>query len=257
MECEADHAKRLAVPPDAGFQQSPARISLSGARAAYVGPGLDLAPHRTAVAVVVVSGDAPFELAFPGAGAASATYETRHTALIPPGRLHHLRARGPMAFIYLDALGDDHAGVRRADLDAARTAFVRAPMVEWSLGFMCVALGLPQRPAPDPRIAAVFRALDHGPDAFARFEDVAASLALSPSRSRALIRRAAGLPFRRYRLWRRMACAARSLSEGQNLTEAAHTAGFASSAHFSAAFKSMFGLAPSNLLKAGVTFDLA
>jgi AraC-like DNA-binding protein len=34
-----------------------------------------------------------------------------------------------------------------------------------------------------------------------------------------------------------------------SLTEAAHAAGFASSAHFSAAFREMFGMMPSELLK--------
>ena len=56
--------------------------------------------------------------------------------------------------------------------------------------------------------------------------------------------------------WRRMACVARDLAEGLTLTEAAHTAGFASSAHLSTAFSTMFGLAPSALLKAEVAFDL-
>ena len=34
------------------------------------------------------------------------------------------------------------------------------------------------------------------------------------------------------------------------MTEAAHAAGFASSAHFSSAFREMFGMMPSELLKA-------
>jgi AraC-like DNA-binding protein len=53
-----------------------------------------------------------------------------------------------------------------------------------------------------------------------------------------------------------MACVARDLAEGRTLTEAAHAAGFASSAHLSTAFSTMFGLAPSALLKAEVAFDL-
>ena len=37
--------------------------------------------------------------------------------------------------------------------------------------------------------------------------------------------------------------------DGVSLTEAAHAAGFASSAHFSTAFRDMFGMMPSELLK--------
>jgi AraC-like DNA-binding protein len=48
----------------------------------------------------------------------------------------------------------------------------------------------------------------------------------------------------------------RELSRGRSLTEAAYSAGFASSAHLSAAFKAMFGLAPSALVKLGASFDL-
>jgi AraC-like DNA-binding protein len=70
------------------------------------------------------------------------------------------------------------------------------------------------------------------------------------------MREAAGVSFRRYRIWRRMAFVALNLSGGRTLTDAAHAAGFASSAHLSFAFKKMFGLAPSALLKAGVAFDL-
>jgi AraC-like DNA-binding protein len=44
-----------------------------------------------------------------------------------------------------------------------------------------------------------------------------------------------------------MGCAVRSMAAGQSLTDAALIAGFSSSAHFSAAFKEMFGMAPSRL----------
>jgi AraC-like DNA-binding protein len=53
-----------------------------------------------------------------------------------------------------------------------------------------------------------------------------------------------------------MAVAGRELARSATLTEAAHAAGFASSAHFSTAFRAMFGLSPSGLLRAGVRFDV-
>lgn len=47
-----------------------------------------------------------------------------------------------------------------------------------------------------------------------------------------------------------MGAAVRACGEGASLTEAAHAAGFANSAHFSSAFRDMFGMMPSDLLKA-------
>jgi methylphosphotriester-DNA--protein-cysteine methyltransferase len=49
--------------------------------------------------------------------------------------------------------------------------------------------------------------------------------------------------------WNRMRVALKAMVSGVALTKAALDAGFASSAHFSAAFRAMFGLAPSQLTK--------
>lgn len=256
MERRTVTSGRSAAQPTRRINDGPARISMRNARAAYFGPGLELAPHRNAVAVVALAMGDPFQLAFPGKSDSAPAYETRRAALIGPGRLHHLKAGGPMAFIYLDALSDDHAAVQQIDLVAACREFGSEPPGTWSVDRACAMLSLPQRPLPDPRLATILRAMDACPDAFVNFKDVATTIGLSHSRCRALFREAAGVPFRRYRIWRRMACVARHLSERRTLTEAAYSAGFASSAHLSTAFSGMFGLAPSDLLKAGVVFDL-
>src|SRR3954464_4812920 len=72
---------------------------------------------------------------------------------------------------------------------------------------------------------------------------------LSPSRFLHLFKAETGVPLRRYRIWNRMGAAVRACGAGSSLTEAAHVAGFASSAHFSSAFRDMFGMMPSDLLK--------
>lgn len=232
------------------------RISLSGARAAYVGPGLDLAPHANAAATIAIALDAPFTLALsPGAAP-----ELRSIALIPPNARHHLVAGGAMAFVYLDALGDDHRCLQALDLEAARAHFGRhgaAAILGWNVDRLCAALGVPARAAPDPRVAAAVRRIDARPQDFPRVADLAARAGLSPSRFQALFAVAVGMPFRRYRLWRRMALVMRALGEGQTLTEAAHEAGFASSAHLSTSFRAMFGLAPSRLAALGPRIDFA
>src|ERR1700678_254257 len=62
---------------------------------------------------------------------------------------------------------------------------------------------------------------------------------------------------RRYVLWCRLRTAAEAAMRGASLTEAAHRAGCADSAHLSRTFRAMLGVAPSLLFKPGqasVTF---
>lgn len=69
----------------------------------------------------------------------------------------------------------------------------------------------------------------------------AAGVFLSESRLRHLFVEQTGLAFKTYLLWLRLVRAVQHYSEGRSLTEAAHLAGFADSAHFSRAFKRTFG----------------
>ena len=89
-------------------------------------------------------------------------------------------------------------------------------------------------------------------------EDAAARLSLatlarhaklSPSRFAALFKQATGVPIRRYKLWVAMGAAVRSMQRGASLTEASMDAGFSSPAHFSSAYRQMFGMEPSRLLR--------
>lgn len=231
------------------------RISLSGARAAYVGPALDLAPHRNAAATLAVALAAPFDLALP----ADAAAETLRVALITPNTRHHLRAAGPMAFVYLDALADDHRRLRSVDLAAAQARVALAgpdAVARWGVDRLCATFDIPARRPHDPRVAAAVRAIDARPQDLTRVSAAASLAGLSPSRFQALFAEATGVPFRRYRRWRRMAAVMRAIAAGRSLTEAAHEAGFASSAHLSAAFREMFGTTPSSLRALGVRVTL-
>lgn len=71
------------------------RISVSSARAAYVGPGLDLTPHRNAAATIAIALERPFELGFTDPRDDHGSTIARGIALIPPGTLHRLRSHGP------------------------------------------------------------------------------------------------------------------------------------------------------------------
>lgn len=71
---------------------------------------------------------------------------------------------------------------------------------------------------------------------------------LSESRLLHLFKQEIGIPIRKYILWLRIRWAMDSISNGANLTEAAHEAGFSDSAHLTRTFNRTFGLAPSDFV---------
>lgn len=80
-----------------------------------------------------------------------------------------------------------------------------------------------------------------------RLGDVATEVGLSAGRLSHLFAEQMGLGFRPYVLWKRLERAAHRLSLGENLTHAAHAAGFADASHMTRTFRRMFGIAPSDL----------
>ena len=226
------------------------------ARALYSGPGPNLAPHLNLAVTIAVAWQQPFALRMWARTGAWSDWRTCEAAVVPSQSLHHLKSSGPMAFLYLDPLQDRPGPLALADLLAGR-ARLRAAGPGIGLDAAFAAFGLARHAPGDDRIAGVVLEIDRQPDAFARLRDAAALAQLSPSRFRARFASQLGLPFRRYRLWRRMAVVMRTLAGGGNLTDAALAAGFASSAHLSSAFKQVFGLSASSLLALGVTIDLS
>jgi AraC-like DNA-binding protein len=72
---------------------------------------------------------------------------------------------------------------------------------------------------------------------------------LSPSRFRHLFRNEMGMSVQSYLRWQRLIAALRTSACGASLTEAAHAAGFADSAHLTRVFRATFGLPPSQIFK--------
>jgi AraC family transcriptional regulator len=77
--------------------------------------------------------------------------------------------------------------------------------------------------------------------------EAASNAGLSVGRMSHLFVEQTGLPFRTYLLWLRLTKAVEVYAAGRSLTEAAHEAGFADSAHFSRTFRRMFGVAAAEL----------
>ncbi|MBN2195339.1 MAG: helix-turn-helix transcriptional regulator [Polyangiaceae bacterium] len=77
---------------------------------------------------------------------------------------------------------------------------------------------------------------------------LARAACLSPDRFAHLFRAEAGVSVRRFILWPRLRRANKLVLGGASLTDAAHAAGFADSAHFSRSYRQVFGVSPSTLL---------
>lgn len=219
-----------------------AKILVAGARAAYFGPGLDLAPHHNATTTIAIALSLPFDICIQEHEGGWSDEYSELIQVIPAGTLHHLKARGPMAFFYLDPLSDDHQKLEQADLVTARNSILT--LSEPDIASAIKILGIPERRITDHKIADIVRLIEDQPQSFETLKGAANAACLSPSRFRARFMQEMGIPFRRYRLWRRMAKVMQALSESKNLTEAALLAGFSSSSHLSTAFKSMFGISP-------------
>ena len=76
---------------------------------------------------------------------------------------------------------------------------------------------------------------------------IAAAVHLSPDRFRHLFVAETGVTFRAYLLWQRLERSLAAYIDGESLTNAALSGGFADSAHFSRTFRRMFGIAPASV----------
>jgi AraC-like DNA-binding protein len=254
---------------DLAISAPPALFSW-GARALYIGPALGLSAHRNAVAVLAVGLDAQFALSTAPADPEAPLRPCR-SALIPPSTLHRLVSTGGrMAFLYVDAASRDleriAAQVQEPTEQAGFNLTCEARLIELFDHLHARRITLTR--AREELGTEVLSALDRElPTALARTIEylnkharerpslgVLASMAkLSESRFRHLFVAATGTTLRRYRSWAAMGVALRWMAKGASLTDAACEGAFSSSAHFSAAFREMFGMEPSRLARLGMT----
>lgn len=101
--------------------------------------------------------------------------------------------------------------------------------------------------APDLRVRKVIAWAVRQMDQPVSLAEAGAMCGLSASRLRHLFVEQTGLPFKTYLLWLRLTRAVEAIAGGLALTQAAHQAGFADSAHLSRTFRRMFGVAPTAL----------
>ncbi len=97
----------------------------------------------------------------------------------------------------------------------------------------------------DSRVVKVVEYIKETVDDNLSVEDLASRVNLSVPRLIQLFKQQTGVPMRRYRLWHRLFVTAVKMGQGQSLTQAALSAGFTDSSHFSHTFRDMIGMTPS------------
>lgn len=110
----------------------------------------------------------------------------------------------------------------------------------------------PRHPAVDDALRLLPSLVAAGP---VSGTDLATQVGLSVSRLTHLFTDQVGIPLRRYVLWSRLRLAVMRVQAGDDLTGAAHGAGFSDSAHLTRTTREMFGLPPS-VLSRHVSWDL-
>ena len=111
-------------------------------------------------------------------------------------------------------------------------------------------------PVTDPRIEEVATIIRDHPDRTFRADQIAAKLGLSTTHFLRLFTQQYGTTFRGYQRWSRIVRTVRGAAAGHDLTRAAIDAGFATPSHFSETFRDMIGLSATDMLRAGIRFDL-
>lgn len=202
----------------------------------------DHGAERIGGEAVAIAPDAPH--AFEGTGLVA------HVFVASDGKagreiVRTLCSKRAVAAIPTDLLGDFPARLRASFADPHRTDDdLRA------LGKALIArlAGQSSRAeALDPRVAQVIAWVAARLDQAVSLRDVTALVGLSPGRTRHLFVEQTGLSFRTYLLWLRLVRAVEVFADGASLTEAAHSAGFADSAHLSRTFRRMFGIQAASL----------
>ena len=190
-------------------------------------------------------------------------------AAVAPDARHAFAPKGTVALLFIEPESPAGRAARQALLSDAPVALVdparlgdypdrilaafrtadagQAALRELGRGLTARLTGGVEADPPDERVDRVVawaaRRLEH-PVSIA---DAARNVGLSPGRMSHLFVEQTGLAFRTYLLWLRLTKAVEAYAAGASLTEAAHGAGFADSAHFSRTFRRMFGVAAANL----------
>lgn len=241
------------------MSSTPFQLHVWPHRLLVVGPAHASGAHRHHAAQIACGLDGPVAYRCAEGGV-----QRGDVVLIPPDVVHSHEAFGAAAVLYLDAEsaewrgfpGGDAAGLAALPFDAGLRTLARqatGPDAQAAQAFADRLLGTTApAPAHEDELVAQVRDLIHARlEGAVTLASLATAVHRSPSRLAHRFSLATGLPLRRYVLWCRLRAAAEAAMRGASLTEAAHVAGFADSAHLSRTFRATFGIAPSLLFERG------
>ena len=233
-------------------------------RTVYIGMLPDIEEHRLASAALVISIDGPFRIRNKELG----IDESCRSVLIPPGFSHETLYDGSaVAAISLEPESNDYAIAKQLmqrrvsecyfDIKNEEKAihdvqqiYQTQPGAAQSSHLLnsILYMDMPELMEPKPidkRIRKAMEVMRDDPAESHSLESLAEMVHLSATRFTHLFKDETGVPIRRYRQWLRFRQAMQKITSGETMTVAAMQAGFTDSAHFSRAFRSMFGMKPS------------
>jgi AraC-like DNA-binding protein len=243
---------------------APSLIYFWDHRTVYIGRLPDIDEHRLASAALVISLGDPFRIRNQSLG----LDEACHSVLIPPGFSHETLYDGtPVAVISLEPESNDFAIAKQlmqyrlaecffglkneqkaiADMSTiyqSQLAAADSSHLVNSILYVDEPDMLEPKPI-DKRIRRAMEIMREDPAQSHSLESLAEQVHLSATRFTHLFKDETGVPIRRYRQWLRFRQAIQQITTGETMTVAAMQAGFTDSAHFSRAFRSMFGMKPS------------
>lgn len=185
------------------------------------------APHAHYAHQVILAPDRPVTVNLDGMN------QTAHRLFIP-SQICHCIVDSP------DAVFTVYAEPLMFDAQALHNVVFEAALSLESLDH--AVRHCPRRSLDDPRIERALSALDRWLTTKVPGSALAAEAHLSLSQLQRLFASQLGLPVRRLVLWRRLRLAMVLILAGSPVTDAAHEAGFADSAHFSRSLKKLFGV---------------
>ena len=228
--------------------------------AVFIGPAGDTDIHRHQALQLSVGLDGPLSIR------SGPTVQSCAGVVVAPNAPHAIDGRGrSLGLFYAERSSPEGAawsravrfsGLRLLDPDvveALRAPFERLARnpADDSLAFLRAALvqAAPD-PAPPPApasplVARAIQRLESQVPGSIRVAELATELGARQRDLSRAFRDETSLSVRAYVLWLRIQRAVAALAEGDNLTGAAHAAGFADAGHLSRVFRRMFGVAPS------------
>ncbi|GAA3956391.1 AraC family transcriptional regulator [Allohahella marinimesophila] len=217
-----------------------------------------------AAAILTVSLDGPFRVQH---GNPSQEIVCR-SLLLAAGQEAHIDSGNAMiAMCFLDPFGQDYASLSAVMTQVRDGIYVQLPEEQRFQEIFADVLRETPTPDPlyaildqlfhqrgdtplavDPRVVQVVELIKRSITVNLLVEDLADAVELSAPRLIQLFKRQIGVPIRRYRQWHRVYVTAVGVAGGKSLTEAALSAGFTDSSHFSNTFRTMVGMKPSSVL---------